>query len=342
MRLQEMKGRQSFPNQSLLLVFVLWGGWLHCATIADHHGLGCRSLRFVKPVEGFALQGHVIESIPLDMGIDEIGFECRILCGMESTCVSINIGPAADDGVSLCQLSNSDHIRHPGDLKPQEGFLYWATKNPCFSNPCLHNATCLNGFTDKRYICLCQAGYTGENCEAGESNFNWTFKSVSLLLATGLAWLSSLDAYLIRKAAVLLGLLTTSSVVILIKNTVVSREIIKNMNSFFFLFVFGSAEEELRSVIICENHKANVNCPSGKIIDVLDANYGRLDRRTCIHVSMSDINCVSSNSLGIVQNKCSCKTSCELLANNREFGGDPCAGTYKYLEVKYRCLKSTN
>ncbi|XP_078346269.1 L-rhamnose-binding lectin ELEL-1-like [Oculina patagonica] len=57
---------------------------------------------------------------------------------------------------------------------------------------------------------------------------------------------------------------------------------------------------------------------------------------------MGDINCVSSNSLEIVQNKCSCKTSCELLANNREFGGDPCAGTYKYLEVKYRCLKSTN
>ncbi|KAL9953633.1 hypothetical protein ACROYT_G041080 [Oculina patagonica] len=103
------------------------------------------------------------------MGIDDVRFECRVLCGAESTCVSINIGLHSSDGVSLCQLSNSDHIRHPDDLKPQEGFLYWATKNQCNSDPCLHNATCLNGFTDKRYICLCQAGYTGEHCETAES-----------------------------------------------------------------------------------------------------------------------------------------------------------------------------
>ena len=38
-------------------------------------------------------------------------------------------------------------------------------QNPCSSSPCLHNATCLNGFTDKRYICLCQAGFKGKKCE---------------------------------------------------------------------------------------------------------------------------------------------------------------------------------
>ena len=38
-------------------------------------------------------------------------------------------------------------------------------QNPCSSSPCLHNATCLNGFTDKRYICLCQAGFKGRKCE---------------------------------------------------------------------------------------------------------------------------------------------------------------------------------
>ena len=37
-------------------------------------------------------------------------------------------------------------------------------QNPCSSSPCLHNATCLNGFTDKRYICLCQAGFKGKKC----------------------------------------------------------------------------------------------------------------------------------------------------------------------------------
>ena len=161
--------------------------------------LGCRNLRFVKPTDGFALHGHVIENISLHMPFDDVRFECRSQCGMESTCVSINIGLTAKDGVSLCQLSNSDDIRHPEDLKPQEGFLYWATRvriklhsivpclfrvtfqnlywwhivsshqNPCSSDPCLHNATCLNGFTDKRYICLCQLDYTGEHCETGET-----------------------------------------------------------------------------------------------------------------------------------------------------------------------------
>ncbi|XP_022778030.1 neurexin-4-like, partial [Stylophora pistillata] len=37
--------------------------------------------------------------------------------------------------------------------------------NPCSSDPCVHGATCFSGFTDKRYVCLCQAGYAGENCE---------------------------------------------------------------------------------------------------------------------------------------------------------------------------------
>ena len=38
-------------------------------------------------------------------------------------------------------------------------------QNECSSSPCVHNATCLNGFTDKRYKCLCPIGYTGGNCE---------------------------------------------------------------------------------------------------------------------------------------------------------------------------------
>ena len=37
-------------------------------------------------------------------------------------------------------------------------------QNPCSSSPCLPNATCLNGFTDKRYICLCQVGSKGKQC----------------------------------------------------------------------------------------------------------------------------------------------------------------------------------
>ena len=102
-----------------------------CELISDFiiifAGLGCRSLRFEKPVDGSALQGHVIENVSLHMGT-ELSGECRSVCGMEINCFSINIGPPDNNGVRLCQLSNSDHTQHPGDLKPQEGFLYLATK----------------------------------------------------------------------------------------------------------------------------------------------------------------------------------------------------------------------
>ena len=90
-------------------------------------GLGCRSLRFVKPVDGFALEYHVIENVSLHMGT-ELSGECRTLCLLESTCVSVNIGPPDKDGFRLCQLSNSDHQQHPEQFKQRQGFLYLATK----------------------------------------------------------------------------------------------------------------------------------------------------------------------------------------------------------------------
>ena len=91
--------------------------------------------------------------------------------------------------------------------------------------------------------------------------------------------------------------------------------------------------------IICEGQQRIISCQNGKLIDVLDANYGRLNRDTCLHPAMSNINCRSSNSLQIVKDKCNGKTSCQLIAANSEFGGDPCPGTYRYLEVKYKCLE---
>jgi len=45
---------------------------------------------------------------------------------------------------------------------------------------------------------------------------------------------------------------------------------------------------------------------------------------------------VEYNSLSIVQGRCQGKTSCSLRANNGVFG-DPCVGTYKYLQVGHTC-----
>ena len=108
---------------------------------------------------------------------------------------------------------------------------------------------------------------------------------------------------------------------------------LKSSSSSFFL----SAVE--KSMVICEGKRGTISCENGKIIQVLDANYGRLNKISCTHEKMGDINCGSNNSLKVVQDKCNDKSSCELHASNGEFHGDPCGGTYKYLEVKYRCLE---
>ena len=97
---------------------------LSCKSLADH---GCRSLMFLKSFEGQAFQRHVFKEIYLTMGIEPYS-DCKNRCLMENSCVSVNIGPPDKNGLRVCQLSDSDHIQHPDDLKPQEGYLYWASK----------------------------------------------------------------------------------------------------------------------------------------------------------------------------------------------------------------------
>ena len=42
----------------------------------------------------------------------------------------------------------------------------------CSSNLCFNNGQCLNGFTNKKYLCLCPEGigYTGEKCNIGKND----------------------------------------------------------------------------------------------------------------------------------------------------------------------------
>ena len=81
----------------------------------------CRRLKFTTTVDGYALKGHVIKNISFKAAI-HLHSHCKNLCIMEDTCVSINIGLLK--GRFLCQLSNSDHIKDPGDLENEEGFTY--------------------------------------------------------------------------------------------------------------------------------------------------------------------------------------------------------------------------
>ena len=66
----------------------------------------------------------MIKNISLRVGLRDT---CKNLCTMEHTCLSVNMGPPKNDKV-LCQMSVSDHMRHPGDMKQNKGFTYRGTK----------------------------------------------------------------------------------------------------------------------------------------------------------------------------------------------------------------------
>jgi len=149
-------------SSSALVVFVSWISMMPYPTLGQGP---CRRLKFSPPIDGYVLQGHVINNISLNVHlVENTPSRCNNYCTMESKCVSFNIGPPSKDTV-LCQLNDADHIQHPKDLQAWEGFMYRSTENPCSSNPCPHNATCLNGFAPSGYLCQCQVGYGGQRCE---------------------------------------------------------------------------------------------------------------------------------------------------------------------------------
>ena len=99
------------------------------------------------------------------------------------------------------------------------------------------------------------------------------------------------------------------------------------------------AVEDLVSATVCEDAKVIIRCVIGGRIRVVAASYGRHNRATCSHPSIHTTSCHAANSLAIVKSRCDDKTSCELHASHRIFG-DPCGGTYKYLEVKFQCIQA--
>ena len=92
-----------------------------------------------------------------------------------------------------------------------------------------------------------------------------------------------------------------------------------------------------KSVTVCEGTKHLISCENERRISVLEASFGRHDRQTCPHPFINTTNCHAVNSLAIVKSKCDDKPSCELDSNRSVFG-DPCSGTCKYLQVKYKCI----
>uniref|UniRef100_A0A3Q0SBR6 SUEL-type lectin domain-containing protein n=1 Tax=Amphilophus citrinellus TaxID=61819 RepID=A0A3Q0SBR6_AMPCI len=90
--------------------------------------------------------------------------------------------------------------------------------------------------------------------------------------------------------------------------------------------------------VACEQSLAQLYCDAGQVIFVYGAHYGRLDRTTCSYKrpDSQTENVYCSNPSPKVAQSCNGKNSCTVTASNSVFG-DPCVGTYKYLEVSYVC-----
>ncbi|XP_057314772.1 SCO-spondin-like [Hydractinia symbiolongicarpus] len=110
--------------------------------------------------------------------------------------------------------------------------------------------------------------------------------------------------------------------------------------SFVFLFIVfmymnsGFAKSTKR---VCEHTTMHIICPSGQVIQIQRAMYGRYTISYCgWNIFQGRCNSHSSRSLHEVKLRCQNKRSCSVNAVNGVFG-DPCYGTRKYLEVDYSC-----
>ncbi|XP_063319852.1 L-rhamnose-binding lectin CSL3-like [Pelmatolapia mariae] len=92
--------------------------------------------------------------------------------------------------------------------------------------------------------------------------------------------------------------------------------------------------------VTCEGSQTNLQCEKGQVLVIHGADYGRHDKTTCSAgrpaSQLQVVQCSSQTSTDVVAKSCNGKSSCTLSSSNSVFG-DPCVGTYKYLEVVYTC-----
>uniref|UniRef100_A0A674EU26 SUEL-type lectin domain-containing protein n=1 Tax=Salmo trutta TaxID=8032 RepID=A0A674EU26_SALTR len=77
-------------------------------------------------------------------------------------------------------------------------------------------------------------------------------------------------------------------------------------------------------------------------IQIMRANYGRRKHDVCSigrpDNQLTDTNCLSQSTTSKMAERCDGKSQCVVPASNFVFG-DPCVGTYKYLDTKYSCVQ---
>ncbi|CAG2218850.1 unnamed protein product [Mytilus edulis] len=92
--------------------------------------------------------------------------------------------------------------------------------------------------------------------------------------------------------------------------------------------------------ILCEGAKSpTLTCSATQIIIIEDAIYGRTDSSVCPHPSVKSsvsYSCKRTDTSRVASN---CDYNQECLPDSSNIDGDPCPGTYKYLNVTYRCVE---
>ncbi|KAK9512858.1 hypothetical protein O3M35_001183 [Rhynocoris fuscipes] len=91
----------------------------------------------------------------------------------------------------------------------------------------------------------------------------------------------------------------------------------------------------------CENDVVHLKCrEEDSYIYIANVLYGRTNPAVCsvfLDRQVVSNKCKASNALSIVQAKCDHLRECKIKASNEVFG-DPCSGTFKYIEVDFQCL----
>ena len=96
----------------------------------------------------------------------------------------------------------------------------------------------------------------------------------------------------------------------------------------------------MKSKYVCQGQRLRLRCEGDYIIRILGAKYGRLEPGSsiCPHENITDMDCRAPDVLLKMTVRCGNKHKCTVKADHTMFG-DPCPGTFKYLDVIYRCSK---
>eukprot|EP00095_Tigriopus_kingsejongensis_P003806 maker-scaffold465_size163580-snap-gene-0.18 protein:Tk03806 transcript:maker-scaffold465_size163580-snap-gene-0.18-mRNA-1 annotation:"latrophilin cirl" len=91
----------------------------------------------------------------------------------------------------------------------------------------------------------------------------------------------------------------------------------------------------------CEGSRLQINCTDNHYLDIIRANYGRFSIAICNDHGNTDwsVNCMSPRTLRVIEARCSNEAFCDVPVDSTIFG-DPCPGTFKYVEVHYACRKN--